>query len=169
MTGLYHTDTLPVYDYKQGDATISGGEISFDIHPKSAQWLDIKITDAIIRGKLDEGGNLPYIPSNKLIGEIKLSKQKVWKFNDSYLSFIISNYVKQSNIAQYELSTDGYTLLDVHAGGKFRLGNQNVSLDIFCTNLLNKGYFNQLSLVKNINVRDMGRNIGVQLHIPFGL
>ena len=163
------TDTLPIYDYKQGDATISGGEIGFDIHPKSASWIDIKITDAIIRGKLDEGGNLPYIPANKLIGEIKLSRDKMWKFNDTYLSFIVSNFAKQNNIAQYELSTDGYTLLDVHAGGGFKLGQQKVRLDIFCTNLLNTGYYNQLSLVKYINIRDMGRNIGLQLHIPFGL
>ena len=95
-------DTLPLYDYKQGDATISGGEIGFDIHPKTAQWLDIKVSDAVIRGKLDNGGSLPYIPANKLIGEVKLSKEKTWKFSDSYLSFIVSNYAKQKNIAQYE-------------------------------------------------------------------
>ena len=162
------TGRLPIYEYKQGDATISGGEIGFDFHPKGAQWLDIKITDAIIRGKLDSGGNLPYIPSNKLVSEIKFNKEKIWKFSSSYLSFIVSNYAKQNNVADYELSGDGYTLLDFHAGGKFKWGKQNVVLDIFCTNLLNTGYYNQLSLVKNINVRDMGRNIGMQLHIPFG-
>jgi hypothetical protein len=36
----------------------------------------------------------------------------------------------------------------------------------FCTNLLNEGYYNQLSLVKYINVKDMGRNIGVQMSMP---
>jgi len=88
------TDTLPLYDYKQSDATISGGEFGFDIHPKSAQWLDFKVTDAIIRGKLDAGGNLPYIPSNKLIGEIKLSKEKLWKLNKTYLSFCCKQLYK---------------------------------------------------------------------------
>ncbi len=163
------TDTLPLYDYKQGDATLSGGEFSFDIHPKSAQWLDVKITEAIIKGELDDGGNLPYIPSNKLIGEIKLTKKQTWKFNKSYVSFIVSNYAKQKNIAEYEISSDGYTLLDIHLGGNFKWGKHTASLDIFCTNLLNAGYFNQLSLVKNIGVQDMGRNIGFQLHMPFGI
>src|SRR5262249_11832248 len=61
-------DTLPVYDYRQGDATISGAELGFDIHPKSVKWLDFKATCALISGELDEGGNLPYIPTNKLVG-----------------------------------------------------------------------------------------------------
>jgi hypothetical protein len=39
-------------------------------------------------------------------------------------------------------------------------------LDLFCTNLMNTGYYNQLSLVKYIGIRDMGRNIGVQIRVP---
>jgi iron complex outermembrane receptor protein len=81
----------------------------------------------------------------------------------------VSNYAKQKNVAEYELSTEGYTLLDAHVGAGFKLGRQKATVDIFCTNLLNTGYFNQLSLVKYIGVRDMGRNIGVQFHIPFGI
>ena len=161
-------DQFPLYEYRQGDATIAGGEFSFDIHPEPAKWLDFKVTDAFISGKLDKGGYLPYIPSNKLIGEVKLSKDKLWKFNDSYISFIVSNYAKKKNVAEYELSTKGYTLLDVQIGAGFKLGKQKATFNIFCTNLLNTGYFNQLSLVKYIGVKDMGRNIGVQLHIPFG-
>ena len=168
MTITDAVDKFPMFEYRQSDATIKGSEFGFDIHPKTARWLDFKVTDAIISGTLDKGGNLPYIPSNKLIGEVKLSKDKIWKFSNTYLSFIVSNYTKKKSIAQYELSTDGYTLLDVHIGADFKLGKQKAMFDIFCTNLLNTGYYNQLSLVKYIGVRDMGRNIGVQLHIPFG-
>ncbi len=159
---------FPLYDYKQGDATISGGEFGFDIHPAKLKWLDLKVTYAVINGKLDKGGNLPYIPSNKLIGEVKLSKDKFWKFNDNYISFVVRNFEKQKNVAEYELATDGYTLLDIHIGASFKLGKQKATFDIFCTNAINTGYYNQLSLVKYIGVRDMGRNIGLQLHIPFG-
>ncbi len=161
-------DTLPIYDYRQGNATLAGGEFGFDIHPKSAKWLDVKATYALIRGTLDAGGNLPYIPSNKLVGEIKLTKEKIWKLNEAFLSCVVSNYSKQNNVTQYELSSEGHTLLDVHIGAEVRLFKQQASFNIFCTNLLNTAYFNQLSLVKYIGIRDMGRNIGVQLHIPFG-
>lgn len=160
------TNILPIYDYKQNDATLSGLETSFDIHPESMKWIDINASYAIVKGELDKGGNLPYIPASKLVGEIKLTKEKIGMFNNGYLSFIVSNYSKQKNVAEYELSTDGYTLLDIHIGSLFKIGKQKASFDLFCTNLLNTGYFNQLSLVKYIGVRDMGRNIGATLHIP---
>jgi len=89
--------------------------------------------------------------------------------NNSFVSFVVSNYEQRTKAAEYELVSSAYTLLDVYLGASFKLGKQDVSFNLFCTNLTNKGYYNQLSLVKYIGVRDMGRNIGVQLHIPFGL
>jgi len=162
-------DTLALYDYKQGDATISGGELGIDFHPSSAKWIDVKLSYSLIDGTLDAGGSLPYIPSNKTVGEIKLMKSKLWRLNNSFVSFVVSNYEQRTKAAEYELVSSAYTLLDVYLGASFKLGKQDVSFNLFCTNLTNKGYYNQLSLVKYIGVRDMGRNIGVQLHIPFGL
>jgi iron complex outermembrane recepter protein len=160
-------DTLPIYDYKQNDATISGGEFGFDIHPKAAKWFDLKATYAIINGKLDKGGNLPYIPANKLVGEIKLSKEKIGKLQNPFISFIVSNYGEQTNVAEYELPTDGYTLLDVLAGTSVKLGKHNADIQLFCTNLLNEGYFSHLSLIKAIGVKEMGRNIGLRFAMKF--
>ncbi|MEI6898831.1 MAG: TonB-dependent receptor [Bacteroidota bacterium] len=162
-------DTLPVYDYRQGDATLMGAEFSVDLHPKPVRWLDVKVTYALMKGTLDAGGDLPYIPSNKLIGEIKLCKEKIWIFRDTYFSAVVSNFTKQKNVAEYEMSTDGYTLVDLYAGASFKLGNQRPSFSIYCTNLFNTGYFNQLSLVKYIGVRDMGMNFGVKLTFPFAI
>jgi iron complex outermembrane receptor protein len=172
--------TLLKYAIVQHDATIGGGDFGFDIHSKSAKWLDVKVTYAITRGKRDGGGNLPFIPADKIIGEVKLSKEKMGKLRDTYLSFVVSNYSEQKNLSSIEkadqdaaaairnISFDGYTLLDVHVGAAFKLGNQKATVDLFCTNIANTAYFNQLSLVKFIGVRDMGRNIGFTLHIPFG-
>jgi iron complex outermembrane recepter protein len=162
-------DTLPIYDYKQGNATLAGGEFGFDIHPKKIKWLDFKTTYAIINGTLDAGGNLPYIPSNKLVSEITLMKNKFWKLTDTYFSVVVSSYSKQNNVTAYELSTDAYTLIDAHIGAMFKLFKQKASFNIFCTNILNTAYYNQLSLVKYIGIRDMGRNLGFQLHIPLTL
>jgi iron complex outermembrane receptor protein len=159
----------PVYYYGQGDATISGFEAGFDINPPSLKFIDLKATYAMTKGDLRSGGNLPYIPSSKLIGELKFSKSKMGKLNSPYASVIVSKYFKQNNVAQYELSSDAYTLVDFHVGAAFKLGKQMANVDIYCTNLLNTAYFNQLSLVKYIGVGDMGRNIGVQIHLPLFL
>ncbi|MEI7663126.1 MAG: TonB-dependent receptor [Bacteroidota bacterium] len=160
-------DTLPVYDYRQGNATIMGAEFGLDIHPHSVRWLDVKATYAFIKGTLGSGGNLPYIPSNKLIGEVRLTKDKIWKLHDNYLSVVVSNYAMRKDVAAYELSSKGYTLLDIFAGASFNLGKQRPNFTLYCTNLLNTGYYNQLSLVKYIGIREMGRNFGIRLTVPF--
>ncbi|MEO8088399.1 MAG: TonB-dependent receptor [Bacteroidota bacterium] len=174
-------DTLPIYDYKQGDATLSGIEAGFDIHPASAKWLDISISYSMTKGTLENpingNKNLPYIPAGKLVGELRLMKSKLWKFTDAYFACVVSNYSDQGNLSYYEkldadaakaegFDFEGYTLLDIHIGASFKLGKQKATFDIFGTNILNTGYFNQLSLVKYIGVRDMGANFGVRLHVP---
>ena len=78
----------------------------------------------------------------------------------------MSNYEKQKDVTEYELSTDAYTLLDIHIGTSFKINKNPIQIGLFCTNILNTGYFNQLSLVKYIGVRDMGRNFGISLKIP---
>jgi iron complex outermembrane receptor protein len=132
-------------------------------------WLNINAGYSKLEATLKKGGNVPYIPSDKLTGEIKLIRKQLWKFNNSYFSIKASNYQKRNDVAEYELSSDAYTLLDVSIGGSFKIFKQEADLSIFCTNLTNEAYFNQLSLVKYIGVRDMGRNIGFNLHMPFGL
>ncbi len=172
--------TLLRYVIAQNNAVITGGDAGFDIHPKSAKWLDVKATYAMTRGTLDRGGNLPFIPADKIIGEVKLRKDKMGKFTGTYFSVVVSNYAEQTNLSSIEkedqeaaevlrdISFDGYTLIDVHVGAAFKWGKQKVLVDIFCTNIANTAYFSQLSLVKFIGVHDMGRNIGFTLHVPFG-
>lgn len=174
-------DTLPVYDYKQGDATLSGAEVGFDIHPSAAKWLDLSVSYSMMSGTLDKdvngNKNLPYIPAGKLVAELKLMKSGLWKFSDAYFSCIVSNFSDKGNLSYYEQADadaakaegfdfEGYTLLDIHIGASFKLGKRKASFDIFGTNILNTGYFSQLSLVKYIGVRDMGANFGVRLHVP---
>ena len=162
-------DTFALYEYRQNGATFTGGEIQIRYFPQSASWLNINLGYSKLEASLKIGGNVPYIPSDKLVGEIKLLKKQLWKFKDTYFSMKISNYEKRVDVAEYELSSDSYSLLDISVGGSFRLFKQQAGISIFCTNLKNEAYFNQLSLVKYIGVRDMGRNIGFNLHVPFGL
>ncbi|HKR03847.1 MAG TPA: TonB-dependent receptor, partial [Bacteroidia bacterium] len=161
-------DELQVYDFLQHDAVISGGSAGFDIHPATAKWFDLKADYSVTRGKLKDGGDLPFMPADKIVGQLKLSSAKKIVFNEPYFAFVVSNYFKQKKVAPYEIPTDGYTLLDVHLGGNFRLLKQRASLSIFGTNILNKGYYNHLSLIKNIGVREMGMNFGFALKVQFG-
>jgi iron complex outermembrane receptor protein len=43
ISSAYH-DTLPLYDYRQGDATLTGGELGIGVHPKNAKWVSMNFT-----------------------------------------------------------------------------------------------------------------------------
>ena len=156
-----------VYTITQNDATISGGDFGFDIHPKTAKWIDLKATFALTRGTLDAGGNLPFIPADKIISEIKFSKTKFHYLMQPYISLVVNSYFDQKMNSEFELPTKGYTLLDVHVGSQLKIGKHIADVSIFCSNLANVAYFSHLSLIRTIGVREMGRNIGFQVHIPF--
>jgi len=176
-TGLKDTVTdslqtiLDVYDYVQNDATLSGGEATIDIHPSMVKWLDVRVSYATMKGELDEGGNVPYIPANKLTGELTLRAKRLKWFYNPYFTFAAGNYAAQENVAEFEFPSEAYTLFDVRIGLQLPFAHQLVDVNLAVTNLLNTPYMSHLSLVRNapLNIRDMGRDVSIKIRIPFGL
>ncbi len=160
---------LQVYDYVQSDAVIAGGSVGIDIHPASLKWLDLNSTFTFTSGTLNAGGNLPYVPANKIITELRLMKESIWKMNKPYISLIMDNHFAQDNVAKFETATEGYTLFDVRIGADIKWGRQTVNVMLFGTNIFNTSYFNNLSLIKSIGVHEMGQNFGLQVHVPFAV
>lgn len=156
-----------VYRITQNDATISGGDFGFDVHPNTTKWIDLKATYAITRGTLDAGGNLPFIPADKVISEIKFSKTKFHSLIEPSITLVVNNYFDQTKNSEFELATNGYTLLDLHLGCQLKIGKHIAEVNVFCNNITNTAYFSHLSLIRTIGVREMGRNIGFHIHIPF--
>lgn len=160
---------LPFYDYRQDDATIKGAELMLDIHPEKVQWIDLMLSYGMLKAELDNGGNLPYIPADKFVAALRLKKAKMNYVYNPYISFVLSNYFEQSEVASFETKSEGYSLLDLHLGGSFKWGQQFFDISVSANNLMNTGYFNHLSLIRSIGVRDMGRNVCIHLHMPFGI
>jgi iron complex outermembrane recepter protein len=160
---------LRIYRWTQHDANINGLELDFQLHPSDAKWFEGFIRAGLLRGMLTNGnGDLPYIPATKVITGLTFKKENIGKWQQSYVTLQTSIYGKQSKVAQFEEETDGYFLVDLFVGTTAPFGKQHRwNIVAFCTNLLNKGYFNHLSLIKTIDVREPGRNIGVQLRYSF--
>jgi len=159
---------LRVYRWTQHDAQINGLEANINIHPKDLRWFETYFRTGIIRSKLkDNGGDLPYIPANKFIAGFTFKKDgKKWQ--QLYATLQLGVYSEQNKVAQFEEATEGYFLADIFIGAAPSLGKDHRwSFTAFCTNLLNKGYFNHLSLIKTIDVREAGRNIGLQVQYQF--
>jgi len=162
-------DTLDVYNYVQQDATLSGGELMVDIHPAPLKWLDIRLGYAMMKGELDNGGNVPYIPANKFTGELTLRSKKLKWFYNPYVTFAASDYAAQKDVAEFELPSESYMLFDVRVGLQLPFAHQVVDVNLAVTNLLNTPYMSHLSLVRNLGIRDMGRDVSIKIRIPFGI
>lgn len=160
---------LRIYQWNQQDAVIRGAEFDLTIHPENAKWFEGFLRAAVTRGKLkDDAGDLPYIPATKTIAGLTFKKADAGRWMQPYISLQGSLYGKQSKVAAFEQETDGYFLADIFAGITAPYDRQpRWIFNIFCTNLFNKSYFNHLSLIKAIGVREPGRSIGVQVRHTF--
>ena len=103
---------------------------------------------------------------------LTISGEKMNYVYKPFVSVIARNYSERKNVAESELKNEGYLLLDFQIGGSFRWVKQLFDIEVSANNLLNTNYFNQFSLTRSLGpngVYDMGRNVSLQLHIPFGL
>jgi len=158
-----------IYKWMQHDATIRGLEFDLQWHPLNANWTNGFLRAGTTRGKLTNyAGNLPYIPAFKVNAGITFKKDHIGGWTAPYVTLQQSYYGSQEKVASFEAETESYMLTDFFAGAVAPLGEKGRwVLTVFCTNLFNRSYFNHLSLVKSIGVREPGRNIGLQIRYNF--
>ena len=156
-----------IYQYSQTNSNIYGYELSINALPFN--WLNISTGYAYLVGKQNNGDNLPFIPQNKLRFEIKYQPQDISFLKNPFLKIGGLIASKQNNPAMFETETDSYFLINAGIGTNVTWANQIISLSINGNNLLNEVYFDHLSTVKDLGYNNMGRNISINLTIPFGI
>ncbi len=163
------SDGTKIYRYEQTPSHLLGGEVGIHVHPASIDWLHLKANYAYIYAKKDSGGYLPLIPANKLHFEVMLRKNK-WKALRTSFFKIACDYVfAQNHAADFETTTPGYFLLNAGIGTDLKVKNQVFSFSLMATNLLNTQYMDHLSTLKDVGIYNMGRNISLNIRIPFGI
>lgn len=182
LAGFYHSinnyifiaptnDTIAggdkIYRYSQTNAEIYGSELSLNILP--IDWINIKTTYAYLVGKQDDGSNLPFIPQNKLRLELKFQKQKIAFLKNPFVKLGGLYAVKQNKPAMFETESDSYFLLNAGIGANFKWANQLLTISIQANNLLNETYIDHLSTLKGMGYYNIGRNISINVRIPFGI
>lgn len=156
-----------IYRYSQTNAKLYGGELSIDILP--IDWLNLNTSYAYLIGKEDNGNYLPFIPQNKLRFEMKFQKQKLAFFKNNFFKVGGLFAAKQNNPAMFETESVSYFLLNAGIGTEIKWANQIVSLSVQANNLLNETYIDHLSTLKGMGYYNIGKNISVNLKIPFGI
>ncbi len=173
IDSIISNDTLPIFNFSQVDAVISGGELSLHLHPPSIKWIDFKLGYYMTHGEFkDSKKPLSFIPADKIVAAIKFQSERMNYMYRPYISFILNNYFKQDRVYDLENVTESYSTIDLHVGVSFKWTKQMFDLSLSVTNILDEGYVSHLSLVKDLKpvpVRDMGRNVSLHVRIPFGI
>lgn len=102
-------ELLPVFIYTAADAELYGAEVQFTWQASSE--LTLTAQGDYIRAKIKHSDeqNLPRIPP------VKVLLGADYKTNNMSLSAQVTHMFEQTDVAEYESSTDAYTLLDVNA------------------------------------------------------
>lgn len=159
------TDGYSIYRYSQNNAVIYGGEFSFDY--ANNKNYEINASYSYLLGKQNDGNYLPLIPQNKIRLNLKYNFGKVSFIDDLYGSAGTVYAQEQNNPSIFEEKSPSYYLVNLSIGGKIKIKKQNLDFSVNVNNLLNQKYYDHLSLLKEVGFYNIGRNISVNLNIPF--
>ncbi|MFA5973112.1 MAG: TonB-dependent receptor [Lentimicrobiaceae bacterium] len=178
------TQGYSTFKFVSGNAQLTGGEISIDIHPHPLDWLHFEnsfsYVQSIQKNQPDSTKYLPFTPGPKLTSELRADAKKLGKnLANAYVKIGVDKYFTQNKFySAYgtETATPGYTLLNFGIGADFTSKSRTLfSLYISAGNLTNVAYQSHLSRLKyeavnNVTGRrgvyNMGRNISFKLIMP---
>jgi iron complex outermembrane receptor protein len=181
------------YQYQQSGARLYGAEVSVNLHPEKAKWLNWNNSLAYVEGLnknaelIARVGNdakyLPFIPPLHGRSEIRINFQKTSKILiKPYLKLEADIYAAQNHfyaLDNTETATPGYTLWNVGCGSGFKSKKGKMVLDVFLQvdNLLDKAYQSNLNRLKYFEyyqatpkgrsgIYNIGRNISLKMIVP---
>ncbi len=166
-TGEKTTQDIPVYKYRQDHARLYGAETGLHIHPLNVPWLHFQTTFSYVLGKQDNKTNLPFIPAHKWRTEARAEKKSLSFLKKAFLSASTEVAFSQNRTAPQETATPGYTLVDLGAGATLFAGKTPLSASIGVNNLFDKKYVDHLSLLKEVDMFNPGRNVVFSMRVQF--
>jgi iron complex outermembrane receptor protein len=166
-TGDESAGGVPIYQYRQGDAYLYGGEFAFHIHPVNLSWLHFQTDFSSVIGKQRNGDYLPFIPAHQLNAEIRAEKNEMAFFQDAFISISTNTAFAQRNPAPNETGTSGYTIVDATIGAVVKVARMPVSWQLGVNNLFDVRYVDHLSTLKEVEYYNPGRNVVLSMKLRF--
>lgn len=160
---------LDVFRYRQNNASLYGGEAAILIKPNALKGLELSANYSTVTGMLFDGSYLPFIPADKINSEVRFTFAPKKKITGLYI-FAGYDYVfDQLHPAENESSTRHYELYNAGIGAKLMMKQQSINISLTCNNILNTTYDDHLSRFKAYGIHNIGRNIVLNLNIPFNI
>ncbi len=127
-------DELRVFQYTQADAELYGfeGEITFPLYKAAGTHFELRVASDYVRGRLEEGGNLPQIPPLRYGIELHYERGPLHLGLETY------HYSRQDDVGPNERDTASYTMLDADLSYRLQVGSAEVLLFLRGSNLLDE-------------------------------
>lgn len=156
----------PVYQYRQGDALLYGGEAGLHWHPHPLDWLHLQSNLALVLGRLDSGEDLPLIPPLSWKNTLRVEFDQVariWKNAYGFLG--MESYFRQARVSEFETETAGFNLVNIGFGGETRVFGKTLEVQLSANNLFDVAYISHLSRLKPDGIFNMGRNLSLGVNL----
>jgi iron complex outermembrane receptor protein len=158
---------IQVYNYRQSDANLYGGEIGLHFHPHPLDWLHFEASYETVTGKKQSGEYLPLIPANNWKNTLRFEWNDSKWLKEGFATISLSSTFNQDKISGFETRTGGYSLLNLGIGGTLHFGKTKVEVNLNANNITDKKYMAHLSRLKTDGILNMGRNVVLGLHFNF--
>jgi iron complex outermembrane receptor protein len=138
-------DDLPVFVYTQEDARFYGfeAELEFPLIEADDGGLRARVGGDWVRGKLDDGGDLPQIPPLRLLAGLEYDAGPL------HAGIDVQWFDRQDDVAAEETLTDGGTLLGAEMGYEWQFAGPDLMLFVRGTNLLDEEVRRHVSPLKD--------------------
>lgn len=165
-TGLTDAESgYQIYDFTQGDATLTGLEASAEFHPVDA--VHLRLAGDYVHGQntaLDQP--LPFMPPFRLGYGIRWEGKGTGVLTAPYLDLGGESNAKQTRVDPDDYAPPGYTLVHFGAGTAVALGGTDLRFDLQIRNLFDTEYAGFLSRYK-LFAPDPGRNVVLKATVGF--
>jgi iron complex outermembrane recepter protein len=150
-----------VYHFRQRDAQLQGGELSFEWDPHI--HIGLEGSYSFIDASMSNGGHLPFIPANKVNGEIRFNLNPMGRVLNPSFSLGGNYAFDQTHPAEFETKTADYFLLNC----AFNFSWNNINAGVSGRNILNENYYDHLSRYKYYGIANMGRSVMLMIKLKF--
>ncbi|MEM9558411.1 MAG: TonB-dependent receptor [Acidobacteriota bacterium] len=153
---------FPVVLYSQQDAVFEGVELKgrVELLEREDHHMHLSLMGDWVEAELDRGGNLPRIPPFRLGGGLHYHSER-WN-----AAAEVRWIDDQTDVAENESPTDGYTMVHASLGYRFLFGNQILDLLLRGRNLTDEDARSHTSFLKNVAPLP-GRNITLSAKLRF--
>lgn len=162
-------ETGLIFQYRQDDAIYAGAELQWDL--EILPWMRwTQRVDFVQTYNLNTDLALPFTPPPAIKNDLRFHTDS-WANLPSVFFEISHEYHLAASgrwrIDRSERATPEFQLWHLRLGGDISIGKQELEFNIQAQNLFNTQYLAHLSRYRWINVPEQGRNIVVQVKVPF--